>query len=684
MAKKQINLRSKLRWGIVGVFALLILSVGFILPSAFNRAISFVERTTAVSIPHISEKSFKLGLDLQGGAHLIYKANVANIPQIDRASAVDGVRDVIERRINGLGVSEPNIQTARVGEEYRLNIELPGIEDVNQAIALIGDTPILEFREQNTEPPRELTEEEVQMMNERNAVALERANEALEKVKDGAQFDDLVKEYSEDSDTNNNNGYIGFLGPNTVLGEPLYRWAATHNSGDISDTLIESEVAHHIVRRGGQQDGVPLIDASHILVCYLGARNCPNPMYTKEEAAARAQELYDEANADNFAALARDNSDDQLSASEGGSFSPFPAGSGPYPELDSAIINTEDGQIIGPVETPYGYHVVYKQGTTVPTEYEVSHIAVAKVREVDILPPQDPWKPTELGGKQLDRAEVVTDSRTGNVQVSLQFDSEGTDLFEEITKRNVGQPVAIFLDGQPISVPTVQQVISGGNAVITGTFSVPEARELAQRLNTGALPVPIDLISEQSVGATLGAESLQKSLKAGLAGIILVMIFMMLYYRLPGILSVISLSVYISVSLAIFKLIGVTLSLAGIAGFILSIGMAVDANVLIFERLKEELREGKSMKASVEEGFIRAWSSIRDGNLSTLITCFLLIWFGSSFVQGFAATLAIGILVSMFSAITITRVLLRFVIPWFGHYGNALFLGAKKTNDSDV
>lgn len=247
----------------------------------------------------------------------------------------------------------------------------------------------------------------------------------------------------------------------------------------------------------------------------------------------------------------------------------------------------------------------------------------------------------------------------------------------------MGEPIAIFLDGSPISVPTVQTEITDGRAIISGNFNIQEARLLSQRLNAGALPVPINLVSQQSVGATLGAETLAKSVKAGAVAIVLVMIFMLIYYRLPGLLSIISLSLYIALTLALFKIIGVTMTLAGIGGFVLSIGMAVDANVLIFERLKEELRGGKSLKAAVEEGFLRAWTSIRDGNISTLITCALLIWFGSSFVQGFAMTLAIGILISMFTAITITRLMLRFVVPWFGRRGNPLFRGFTQT-DADV
>ncbi|MEK7083812.1 MAG: SecD/SecF family protein translocase subunit, partial [Patescibacteria group bacterium] len=212
----------------------------------------------------------------------------------------------------------------------------------------------------------------------------------------------------------------------------------------------------------------------------------------------------------------------------------------------------------------------------------------------------------------------------------------------------------------------------------SGGFSLTDAKLLAQRLNAGALPVPVDLVAQQTVGATLGADSLAKSLKAGIAALALVMIFMLVYYRMPGVLAIIGLLMYSALSLAIFKAMGVTLTLAGIAGFILSIGMAVDANILVFERMKEELRAGRSLRGAVEEGFVRAWSSIRDGNSSVFITCAILIWFGSSFVKGFAITLAIGTLVSVFTAITVTRTLLRFIVPWFPEHANWMFLGARK------
>ena len=218
--------------------------------------------------------------------------------------------------------------------------------------------------------------------------------------------------------------------------------------------------------------------------------------------------------------------------------------------------------------------------------------------------------------------------------------------------------VAIYLDGAPISTPVVQSEIKDGNAVITGKFTPIEVKLLATRLNSGALPVPIKLIGQQTVGATLGETSLEKSLLAGILGFIAIMLFMIIFYRLPGLVASLALIIYVILSLSIFKLLPVTLTLAGIAGFVLSIGMAVDANILIFERLKEELRNGKDLPLALRDGFSRAWLSIRDSNVSTLITTFILGYFGTSIVRGFAITLAIGVLLSMFTAITVSRTML--------------------------
>ncbi|MBU1167445.1 protein translocase subunit SecD, partial [Patescibacteria group bacterium] len=266
---------------------------------------------------------------------------------------------------------------------------------------------------------------------------------------------------------------------------------------------------------------------------------------------------------------------------------------------------------------------------------------------------------TGLSGSQLKAAYLDTDPQTSMPIVALEFNDEGQKLFSDLTERNIGKPIAIYLDGEIISAPRVNSKISDGKAIISGGFSIEEARELAQRLNAGALPVPVSLLSQTTVGATIGQDSVQRSFLAGLIGLVMVAIFMIVYYRFPGLLSVLALTVYALFVLAIFKVAGVTLTLAGIAGFILSIGMAVDANVLIFERIREELRRGRTLKASIEDGFKHAWTSIRDSNVSSLITCFILAWVGSSIIRGFAITLFIGILVSMFSAITVTRTFLR-------------------------
>jgi len=269
---------------------------------------------------------------------------------------------------------------------------------------------------------------------------------------------------------------------------------------------------------------------------------------------------------------------------------------------------------------------------------------------------------TDLTGANLRRAEVQFDQNTGEPQVSIQFDADGTKKFADLTQKNLQKPLAIELDGEIISAPTVQTVIENGEAVITGKFDIQEAKKLAIELNAGALPVPITLVEQRNIGATLGSESVQKSLVAGLIGLLLVGLFMIIYYRLPGFLATLALIIYTLIVLALFKLIPVTLTLAGIAGFILSVGMAVDANILIFERTKEELATGKTMGLALEEGFKRAWSSIRDSNFSSLITCVILYYGTTGLVRGFAVTLVIGILISLFTAITVSRTFLRIFV----------------------
>jgi preprotein translocase subunit SecD len=279
------------------------------------------------------------------------------------------------------------------------------------------------------------------------------------------------------------------------------------------------------------------------------------------------------------------------------------------------------------------------------------------------------FEKSELTGEKLKKASYQPTQQGDNWRVVLEFNNEGGKLFAELTKKvaGTGHRLGIFLDNQLISAPGVaveyaQTGILGGSAEISGAFTLEQARELALQLEGGALPVPVEIVENRTVGATLGQDSIRRSIYAGLAGLGLVLVFMAIYYRLPGMIADLSLVIYALLTLACFALAGVTLTLPGIAGFILSIGMAVDANVLIFERTREELRAGKTLYRSIESGFYRAFSSILDSNVTTLIACVALFWLGSGLVKGFALTLAIGVVVSMFTALTCSRTLLLITV----------------------
>lgn len=579
--------RSRLRWAIFGIIVLFLIT-GFVdligqktqVTTTIDKGLTAVPAVNNFKIWPIWQKNpvdnsqrlawknikeidlsnygpyFHLGLDLLGGTQLIYNADVSQVPEEGRADALSGVSDVIERRVNAMGVSEPLVQTNQVAGNWRVLVELAGVYDVNAAIKMIGETPLLEFKEENPAAVK-LTEDQQKQLDQLNFEVLKTAQDTLDKIKKGADFPALAKELSQDPGSKDQGGlYTG-------------------------------------VKKG---QFLPEFDEA---------------VFTK----LKAGEV--------------------------------------YPEL---------------VKTVYGYHIIKLEalnGVGNDQTADVRHILFMLKTGADLgVDTQQEWLGTKLTGKQLKKARVEFDQTTGGAQVALEFNDEGAKLFGEITTRNNGKPVAIFLDGEAISTPRVNEPILTGQAIISGNFTMQESKLLAQRLNAGALPVPITLISQTTVGATLGNESVNKSLFAGLIGLILVAIFMILYYRLPGVISVVALLIYTVITLFIFKMIPVTMTLAGIAGFILSIGMAVDANVLIFERLKEELKGGRELGSAIDEGFKRAWSSIRDSNISSLITCAILFWFGSSIIRGFAFTLAIGILVSMFSAIIITRQLLILVAKW--------------------
>ncbi len=451
---------------IIAVLILAFVAVTFVYPDYFNKGIDYLNKQlpivsqgrVKITLPHFPVVPFRLGLDLKGGSHLVYEADLSKIDKKDYQTAMQGLRDVIEKRVNYYGIEEPLIQTQEANGHYRLIVEIAGVTDINEAKKIIGETPFLEFKEPRSE--------------EQTKLILDKQKEI-----EGKTFEEIQK----------------------------------------------------------------------------------------------------------------------------------------IPDWQIAL------------EDPY-------------------------------------FVATELTGKYLTRAEVTFDSNTNKPQISLQFNDEGSKLFESITERNVGKLVAITLNQSLLSAPVVQEKISGGKAQITGKFTIQEAQKMVRELNAGALPVPINLVSQEMVGPTLGQSSLNKSLVAGLYGFIGILVFVLILYRIPGLLAAISLIIYGAIILAVFKLISATMTLAGIAGFILSIGMAVDANVLIFARIREEIKAQKSYPLAVKDGFDRAWPSIRDSNMTTLITSVILFSFGTSFVKGFAVTLIIGLFGSLFASMIITRIFMELFV----------------------
>lgn len=335
----------------------------------------------------------------------------------------------------------------------------------------------------------------------------------------------------------------------------------------------------------------------------------------------------------------------------------------------SALAETEEYRLI--VELPGVTDVEQAKaiiGVTPLLEFKLvdnaflPQVPLVTAGEIEAIPPEG-YIDTGLTGRFLEQAKLEFAQSQGGPLLSqpmvvLTFNTEGAERFATITGEHVGEVLAIFLDGRPIQLPFIQEAIPNGTAVITGSYTPEEAREVVRNLNLGALPVPIESVSTQTIGPSLGSETLTKGVWAGLWGLGAVALFMIAWYRLPGLIAVVALTIYVVLNVAVFKLVPVTLTAAGIAGFILSIGMAVDANILIFSRLKEELDAGKSLRDAVRDGFSRAWLSIRDGNFTSIISSIIIFYAGTFLTRGFAITLTIGIVISMFTALTITRTLL--------------------------
>jgi len=646
----------------------------------FPQAVNWFNQKTGTEISLFNKIPFKLGLDLQGGTQLIYQADLKDIKDAEKSDAMEGVRDVIERRVNAFGVAEPLVQINKAQGNWRIIVELAGVKDVKEAIKMIGETPLLEFKEKNTTPAREMTAAERKDMETYNKEAKAKAERVLQASRKGQDFVSLVKEYSENADQKETNGDLGWI---TEKGEyaNLYAKAKEIGKGDVYSKVIETPENYSVMMvTDKREDGVE-VKASHILICYAGANLCDKET-TKEDALKQITELKAKVTTDNFFVTAKQNSTEPGADKSGGSLGWFAKGQ-MVEAFEKVVFDMPKNTISDIVETDFGYHLIFKEDERPYVEYRVSQVYIDKKTEAEVLPPQDEWITTGLTGKQLKSSSVQFDNNTSLPLVALQFNDEGKKLFGEITERNVGQQVAIFLDNEVISAPRVNEVIKDGQAVIQGDFTVAEAKTLSQRLNAGALPVPIELVSQQTIGASLGSESLAQSLKVGLIGLLLVVIFMIAFYRLPGLLATVALLIYGVVILFAFKAVPVTMTLAGIAGFILSVGMAVDANVLIFERMKEEIRLGKPLGTCIDEGFKRAWPSIRDGNYTTIITSIILFWFGSSTIKGFALTLVIGVLVSMFSAIVVTKQFMNAFAKTEWAAKHLWFLGVKQKTVAD-
>ncbi len=468
----------------------------------------------------------------------------------------------------------------------------------------------------------------------------------------------------------------------------------TQQPGELK-AITASDGSSHILFVRQSAPGREEVDVSHVLVAYKGAQAAPaNVTRTKEEALARAQEFKKQIDAGaKLEDIARGQSD-ATSGAAAGHLPPVTRGS-IVPSFENVAFSQAVGVVSEPVETPFGYHLIRVNKAPYHTQDQYSYDElvikgakagslgtelVTRMQEGKVTRTEDAitlrvlffslaptgWKDTPLTGKHFRNANVTTDPNTNIPVVQIVFDEEGAKMFAELTKRNVGKRIAIFVGGELITDPVVETEISNGVAIITGNRDFQAARTLAQDLNTGSIPAPIYLAGQRTVEPTLGAEALSISLYAAIVGIIVVMIYMVVMYRLLGLVANVALVIYglllvVLMKLPLFLVSSqyVVLTLAGIAGIILSLGMSLDLNVLIFERMKEELRKGKMFKTAAELGFERAWSSIFDSNISTLITCAILFIIGTSIVRGFAITLALGIVVSLFTGITVSRALVR-------------------------
>ena len=554
-----------------------------------------------------------LGLDLQGGSHLVYQAEPIvedddATPRAPNAEDMSSLQRIIERRVNSSGLGEPIIQI--LGED-RLLIQLPGVREPERAKSIIGETARLEFKHRQIGVPRNLATEGI--ITEADIVSV-----SAEPIPD-----QLLPDAAESSGAAESGSQEASEEAAEVEPIPVIIVELTPDGADRFDDILANL----------SQDFEVAAATANIFTfqSQLETGILPGLKVT-----VSGNELIDLVVAP-----------PGISRLEGTTRYVFPY---PQPQPPAAE----------PGETPVEF---------VPDDIAAAQAKIGDSPTVTFI--EQPGRIDEdfgLGGDNLSRAYASLHAQSDQPIINLEFDSLGTRLFGEKTSEIAGSltdSIAIFLDNQELIAPVVRQPITTGTAIIEGGFTLERAQDISLLLEGGRLPFPITLIQERSVDAILGSDSLAKSVVAGVVGLALVFLFMTLYYRVPGLVASVALLIYTLVVLAIFKVLPVTLTLSGVAATILSVGMAVDANVLIFERMKDELRNGRTLISAINIGFNRAWPAIRDSNVSTLITCAILYYFsnqlGTTIVQGFAATLAIGVMISMFSAIVVSRTMLRVI-----------------------
>ena len=586
-----------------------------------------------------------LGLDLQGGSHLVYQARSEDpvtgepIPP-PSADQMESLKRIIERRLNSSGLGEPIVQV--LGED-RLLVQIPGVSDPENAKDLIGETAQLEFLHRTRNVPQRLDFEQGEIVS---YSVVEVTPELFAPPEEEGEAGTEGSEGSEDENAQGSGD------------------ADTEESGDSETSESESTDASASNGEGDDEaeDAAPAVPGPPGLVVEFS-----------DTGFAKFSETVDEMR-------------DSLQRGEGAQ-NPFP----------DRLAFSLAGDVAQGVEVLYQQAVVLEDGQflTLGSDPNIREIIGTNKFVISLLTAfpdsDDPMAEAErqfsaggelvfnlikgkvdenigLTGDDLARAYPGQHQSTNAFIVNIEFNDEGTKKFAEITTEIAGtdDQIAIFLDDTELIAPVAEQALTGGTAFISGRdFTFDRVRDIALLLEAGRLPFDIELQLEKDIDAILGSDSLQKSVRAGVVGLILVFLFMLLYYRMPGLIAALALLIYALMLIAIFKMLPVTLTLSGVAAAILSVGMAVDANILIFERMKEEMRAGRTLLSSINIGFNRAWSAIRDSNVSTLITAGILYWFsdtlGATVVQGFAATLAIGVLLSMFSAIFVSRTLLRIV-----------------------